>query len=574
MATIMTVKVIHAPLGKPEAGKIRVPEHAQMAGAWSNWLEHLLPQQSLSGTLAGGFADPHTGHYDGRHNAFLLARLIAAWTWRHELDVAPARLENAIRPLFQFVQSRQHPDGRLESNGVYSGNEMGFALPGLAEACKRIGLEPGAEIHDLYSPLLELIRRGAHAVLAAEAHTANHRWAAACAPLAAVHAIAPDERYLSKIEFYLRDGIDCCPDGCWYLERSPGYSMVANHGLIIMADKLGRPELLQHVVRNLQFMVDFIQPNGEADASFSHRQDRGVNDAPPCTWGVARRMALLTGDGRFTTLANNAWHRLPGATSELMPSIFQLDNHPQPMPESEPLPQHVDRIIPSIHVARRRDQDTALTLSADPGGHHFDSVLDQWGGPRRSDDFFHLHYRDLVLQSLRLGVASMGTIQPSQLRHSSATRFLLSGHVDAWTHTLLFRPDHPEVRMAWDLNYEVTVDYSPEVINVRLRCETPHATMASLCLFFRPAVTCKEGDATIPLQAGKISELTGDSPVCLQTSRAILRIEGLPKSAHSIPQLSRNNIPSALAHRCAMLHLGLSMPVDLNLAFHLGGLNS
>ena len=361
-------------------------ERAAISEAYRVWLRQVLPAQCRDGSdQDGGFEDAQSsGWCDGRESAYNMARLAAARCWLCDSEDAN-RLDVAIRRGVKFLLRRQAPDGRLDLCGWFSANEAGFPLPGLVEAYKHLRQSAPALFHEIELDLRLFLQRAAQAVLAGSAYTANHRWAAACAPLAAVHSLWPDERYLAMVNDYLADGIDCDADGCWYEERSPGYNMVADHGLMAMADYLGRPELLQHVVQNLTFLLYQLNPNGEVDTTFSHRQDRAQANRPPCTYGVARRVAQLTGDGRFTTLAMAALQRTASLPYELMPLPFELANHPGPLPPPRPVPTTYEKFYPTRELARWRCGERALTLSADAGRHFFDGVLDQWGGrtPKR-----------------------------------------------------------------------------------------------------------------------------------------------------------------------------------------------
>ncbi len=284
-------------------------ERIEVALAEAAWLGAVLPNQCVDGSVNdGGFAWEWPGWYDGRHAAFVLSRLMGIRGWAGEVPCGVAQLDEAIHRATAFIRRRQAPDGALDLSGAYSPNEVGFPMPGLAAGYRRLSKLPGNQFAEDLEKLKEFLLRGAEAILNGSAYTANHRWAAACAPLAAVHSLWPDSRYLAKIEDYLADGIDCDEDGCWYEERSPNYNMVANNGLAIMADCLGRAELFDPVVRNLHLMLHCLQPNGEIDSSFSHRQDRAAPHYG-VSYSIARRCALITGDGRFTTFAIIAWER-------------------------------------------------------------------------------------------------------------------------------------------------------------------------------------------------------------------------------------------------------------------------
>lgn len=213
----------------------------------------------------------------------------------------------------RFVLRRQQPDGTLDLGGAASCNEAGFPIPALAEAHRRLKEVDRDWAADMRTMIADYVRKAADAVVAGDAHTANHRWAAAAGPLAAAYSLFPEERYLAKIDSYLADGIDCDADGCWFEERGVGYNNVANHGMLVLADCLNRPEFIDPVIRNLRFMLHNIQPNGEADTSYSFRQDRGSPGAAVCDYRLARRGALASGDGCISTLAQRMGIREPGA---------------------------------------------------------------------------------------------------------------------------------------------------------------------------------------------------------------------------------------------------------------------
>jgi hypothetical protein len=405
---------------------------------------------------------------------------------------------------------------------------------------------------------------GAEAVLRGSACTANHRWAAACAPLAAVHSLWPDPRYLAKIEDYLSDGIDCNEDGCWFEERSPNYNMVASMGLMIMADYLDRPELLQPLVRGLHFVLHTIQPNGEADTSFSHRQDRGMAGALPAFYCVARRGAQVSGDGRLTSLALLAWPQTK-QHFHLMPLPFELDRHPAPMPKPAGLPEHYEKHFAQSSLVRVRDGETSLTLAADPGGHFYDTVRDQWGGPKRSEDWIHLHHGNLVIESIRLAGACMGNIQPSSLEMPEAGNYQMAGHMPGWTHNLHFRRERNDHEMVWDWTHRIQIRRHQKELELALESTCPMSLVAALQFWVRPGAFLQEGDSVTEIAAGNTIFLHGGGKVILFSNTHRLEINGLPPAVHEAPLEFRPTIPTSIAKSCGCLNLGLTLPVKLTL---------
>ncbi len=540
-------------------------ERAAIVESLRKWLPDILAKQCLDHSANdGGFDENGNGWYCGRYAGYVVAHLIAARCWAERIGCDAEQLDNAIARAISFVARRQHEDGRIDLAPVYSENEIGFILPGLAEGYRRLAAFSDGRYRHACIELKQIMLRGAQAVMNGSVHTANHRWAAACAPLASVHALWPDPRYLQTIESYLADGVDCDQDGCWYEERSPNYNMVADSGLIIMADRLARPELLEHVVRNFRFIMEFIQPNGEMDSSFSHRQDRAAFDRPAAGYRMARRVAQITGDGRFTTLARMAWEAQKDYSVELVPLIFDVENHTAPLPAQVPLTTDCSRFFKHAQLARIRHDQTALTLAADAGNHFFDSVLDQWGGPRHSDDWLHLHHHDVVIQSIHLAVGGMRNIQPTAMMRKGPEHYSLEGYVSGWAHTLHFRPGRPQIFMNWDLRHNIDVMHEPSRTRIRIKCGSPHALAASLRIWLRPGVRIFQGGDPMMLNAQDTLHLQGGRDVIIRSDNHQVIIRGLPESRHRMVMSPPMGIPSGMPATCGVLSLGLLMPVDLD----------
>ena len=546
-------------------------ERTRTAAAWRDWVEMILTRQCRDGSANdGGFAQS-TDWYCGRHAAYTLARLMAARLWAGEINMPVALLDSACTRTLAFIRRRQASDGRLDLLGSYSSNEIGFPVTGLALAWKRYeaaGIEPSPGYMEA---LWDFCRRGGEAILAGSALTANHRWAAVCAPLAVLHRIKPDGRYLAKIESLLAQGLDVNLDGCWEYERSPNYNSVASQGVLVIIEQLGRDDLVPAIVRHGHFVLHSLQPNGEMDSTLSHRQDRAQFDTLAASYGLARRLAQLTGDGRFTALAEAAWHRQPSPEGELVPLLLQLDAHPDPLPAALPLPDHYEVFFERTLQARIRTPRTAVGLSADSGGHFFDTVRDRWGGARRSEDWFHLHHAGVVIESLVLAGAGMQNLQPGKLRQVAAGCYELEANQSGWEHTLHFQPGSPLLPVRWDWKSHLRVEIASQTIALALESISPYSLAASLVWRIRPGVTLHEaGRAPRLLAAGDSIGLAGGAPLRLEAADgSTVVIEGTPVAAHAMPVIHAPAIPSSSPLTCATLSLGLCFPVSLNLRFTL-----
>ena len=127
--------------------------------------------------------------------------------------------------------------------------------------------------------------------------TPNHRWVA-CAAMAIVNEVEPDEQLVAKIDDYLSDGIDQDADG-FYSEYSPMYAMLCNMCFLQVAKRLDRPELLIPVRKNLELLLSLCHPGGQVASEFSVRADTGK-------LGVLNalvEMGVLDRRGEYLTIA-------------------------------------------------------------------------------------------------------------------------------------------------------------------------------------------------------------------------------------------------------------------------------
>ncbi|MEM6552617.1 MAG: hypothetical protein AAF750_10890 [Planctomycetota bacterium] len=528
-------------------------------------LPELLDRQIKDGSADdGGFRETPRRCPDGREAAYRAAELIALRVFSNRLGLSGRddALEDAIQRALRFVQSRQRDDGQLDLCGSYSPNEAGFVVPGLVKGWRALShAEP--ELFEVWSaPIKAIVRGAAEAVLEGDAYTANHRWAAACAPLAAAHSLFPDPRYLDKIESYLADGIDCDADGFWYEERSPNYNGVSNQAMLTLADELGREDLVDHVVRNLGLMIELTQPDGSADTSTSFRQDRHGTDRPPAGYRVARRAALHTGDGRFTTFARQVIN--DHGTGRLTGLLYDLSAFPGPLPEAKPLTKRFHSHFSTQQIVRHRHDGWAVTLAADAGGHYFDTVAPP--GPTttaRSTDWFCLHAGAVKVPTIRLAIAGAGVFAPSTLQPVGPGRYRLTDSRPGFTLQQHFRPGQPKIWRDLPMRVSAEVALETDRATLELTAEARGSVFASLAIYV-DTNTIINGNA---IQADEVIEHSGDPPVLLSSRHDRLVIEGLPPSLHDQPLTHPPHIPDALESNAGRILVGLRLPLRLSMVF-------
>ncbi|MGI5894367.1 MAG: hypothetical protein ACOX6P_07200 [Candidatus Merdivicinus sp.] len=176
---------------------------------------------------------------------------------------------------FQFCFTNMNPDGTKHYIDCNFYTAAGTETQALGEAILLMDREQNTVLIERFrARMMDLMEKLAYGVMYAGFHTPNHRWIYSGA-LSIVYRLTGKQEYLDAIEGFLKEGIDCSEDG-EYAERSAGiYNLVTNRGLIMMAEHLNRPEFYTYVIRNLNLMRHYIEPDGSLFTMNSTRQDYG-----------------------------------------------------------------------------------------------------------------------------------------------------------------------------------------------------------------------------------------------------------------------------------------------------------
>lgn len=193
------------------------------------------------------------------------------------------RLLEAANLALDYGLKKQHEDGTLNliETNFHCAATIGFSLQNVVpgyRVIKKYSQNTTLE-KELQSKVLHYIEKAADGMKTGGFHTPNHRWVIASA-LALCYNELGREDLLDEIDLYLNEGIDCNKYGEW-TERSAGiYNKVNNDGMIILAEELGKWELLEYARRNLYMMFTYLEPDDTLFTMNSHRQDFGQQIYP------------------------------------------------------------------------------------------------------------------------------------------------------------------------------------------------------------------------------------------------------------------------------------------------------
>jgi hypothetical protein len=213
------------------------------------------------------------------------ASLVALCLWTHCLrppGVDSERLLRRSRLAMDYLERVQRPSGLtdLRDCNYDSSPDAGFILQAICPAllkAKEVGV--GGEWSGLVTRFLAFARRMTEGARTGGFHTPNHRWVIS-AGLALAGCLFPDIPVQKTIDSYLAEGIDLDAEG-FYIERSAGvYDAICNKSLILLAEILNRPALLDEVRRNLTANLALFHADGTIETGLSRRQDFGTLSVP------------------------------------------------------------------------------------------------------------------------------------------------------------------------------------------------------------------------------------------------------------------------------------------------------
>ena len=276
-------------------------------------LEPLIRHQCLDRSSRdwGGQVSPDRLSSEAVHSAFAIDTLLAVYccpdSSRHRerllLDRALLYADHLLR--------EQHEDGTidLKETNFHDATAVAFSVQVLAYTLRLLRsapprAHPEAE-ERMAASIHTFLGRGAEGMLSGGFHTPNHRWVMASA-LSLLYRLLGDERLRREAELYLAEGIDCTAEG-EYTERSVGiYNVVNNRSLLIVAEELDRPELLEHVRRNLDMVERYVEPDRSLCTLNSRRQDFGKKSYPTAYYENFLLLAHADGNPGYAGMAERS----------------------------------------------------------------------------------------------------------------------------------------------------------------------------------------------------------------------------------------------------------------------------
>ena len=348
-------------------------------------IENLLEGQCMDpdSKYFGSVIDPETGYSEPSRGisiaGYFILRYCNPFSRFYNQELFLERSLIAIK----YSLRRMHSDNTfdLTCTNPHDPTSIAFSVRIIAPALRllKTHMQKKESPTDLevkvYNSVMDFLTKSADGMVGNGFHTPNDRWVRASG-VAVVMNILDMPELMSEINSYLDEGIDCDEYG-EYAERSISiYNLTNNESLIILAHELSRPDLLEHVRRNLYMSAKYFEPDGTLYTLNSTRQDFGTKTYPFVLFESYMVMAHIDKNPHFAYMAKVIFDMSSSNPYDINDQGFYsfAGRHVQHMEytdlykgdvDIEPFDfTHYDAFFPDSDIARIRDGETSMTVLA------------------------------------------------------------------------------------------------------------------------------------------------------------------------------------------------------------------
>lgn len=338
-----------------------------------------------------------------RETTARLKSLVAAWSHPDSAHHHDDRALDVAGTLLTQLAAAQTPSGLFDSTNLASPPDTAFTVNDLCLTAELAAREPG--LAPIATGLTQIARRTLPPLLTGGVHTPNHRWELSSALARLDALLGPDPAVRARIEQWLAEGVDLQGDGM-YSERSPLYACaVSNPSLVVLADVLGRPELLDPVRRNLEAFLPLLDEDAHLETVHSRRQDQHAPGHPAGPFVLQyRRFALAEDRSDFAAVVRTLQaHGLDGRRE--LPEVMARPELARPLPAGAPWRWNGTAELTGSGLAVSA---TGRSRTVVFGGSDQPAVPTIRSGTANTATFLRFRHGAAVVQSVRLSTEFFG----------------------------------------------------------------------------------------------------------------------------------------------------------------------
>jgi len=208
---------------------------------------------------------------------------------------------------FDYIRACQHENGLFDyvTCNFNSAPDTAFCILEFLPVIDllRAKADKSKEESEILRRCDEIVHDGIYGMLEGGFHTPNHRWAIA-GLLSKGSVLYNDPKLVDAANEYLKEGIDCNEDG-EYAEKSAGnYNRVNNDAMIMLTESLGDDKYDANVVKNLELMLQYWEPDWSVFTANSTRFDKDMICYPEGYYLEYIKMGLKYNNPKFLSMCN------------------------------------------------------------------------------------------------------------------------------------------------------------------------------------------------------------------------------------------------------------------------------
>ena len=334
--------------------------------------------ERLLSTLVLDESSHYCGTVDNQHNYLLepgsasglTHSCCVMYSCRDSKYYRDPRLLEVIHLACDMILRTSHEDGTCDFLATNYYTPATFEIIAFMRGYKNFVryMDESAEALAARDKMLETVASMARGCLNGGFHTPNHRWVESAA-MAMCYNVLGWSELLDKIESYLSEGIDCDEYG-EFTERSMGtYNPINVNAMMVMAEELGKTELLEYARRNMELTFFYHEADGTVFTRNSRRQDSG-NDRvfPAHIWYFLYLWAgELFGDKKYLKFADDMF-RTSVLNGQGAPGVLWLYLQRPQLQTFDPdfsdavIPESYHAFYPNSRILRVRKGEFSYTL--------------------------------------------------------------------------------------------------------------------------------------------------------------------------------------------------------------------
>lgn len=320
-------------------------------------------------TLFGGVYDVD-GIIEPNHVIGNLLNFTSAYFCEDSTYYKDNNIYDALMASYKYIDKVQREDGTIDFLRSNFFAAPGFEMHSLGRAYKIMDkyakTSKELELKQNHFNTLKAIARGLYN---GGFHTPNHRWVDA-AGLSLAYNITNEEYLKEKALKYLAEGIDIDENGD-FTERSPGiYNAVNDNALFIVAEELDKPELYEHIDKNMKLIYSYLEPDGSIFTQNSTRQDKGEAETgrafyPTNYYHIYLKGALVFNNKQYAKFADTIIKEAI-RDGRALPNVLWMylieDNLKEATFEFVDIPTIYEKFYDTTNIVRRRNNDFSVSL--------------------------------------------------------------------------------------------------------------------------------------------------------------------------------------------------------------------